>query len=62
MSGGYPAYEATFTVVQTLKGTCRPQEQLTVEVDLVHVRELPGMGPKPRDKPAEIALGRRCSS
>ncbi len=55
---GYEYYEATFTVVQTLKGACRPKEQITVEVDMVYTREVLGWTKEQREKLPALPLGR----
>ena len=57
-SDGYPYYEATFTVVQALKGACRPQERITVEVDLVYTRGIFRTEAGPGGKAPAIPLGR----
>lgn len=57
-ASGYEYYEATFTVVQTLKGSCRPKEKLTVELDLVYTRRLASSWCEEPDKTPAIGMGR----
>lgn len=56
--GGYGVYEATFKVVETFKGTCRPKEEITVEIDQVYVRKIIGLPADGPGKLPEIPLGR----
>ena len=51
-------YEATFTVVQSLKGTCRPKQQLTVTVDSDYTRVLYDSFVDFPQKPPAIPMGR----
>lgn len=55
---GYDYYEATFTVVQTLKGSFRPKEQLTVEMDMIYTRRLTRSRGAPGENSPAIPMGR----